>query len=138
MRFMLAMHSPGTGPYKIFSWSHEDINRHIQFMKDFNARIVAKGELIDLQALTGPEQAKLVKAGKDGKPVTDGVFAESKEFLAGYWIVEVDTRERAYELAAEISTAPGIGGVPLHMNVEVREVMVMPEHEVCADKLPRG
>ena len=61
--------------------------------------------------------------GKGGAPITDGVFAESKEFLAGFWIVQVDTTERAYELAAKASAAPGRGGEPMNMPIEVRQVM---------------
>jgi hypothetical protein len=67
-----------------------------------------------------------VRAGKDGAPVTDGPFPEAKEFLAGFWIVEVDTPERAYELAAQASAAPGPGGAPLNMPIEVRQVMSAP------------
>jgi hypothetical protein len=67
-----------------------------------------------------------VRAGKDGKPVTDGVFAEAKEFLAGYWIVDVESAERAYEIAAEASLAPGPGGAPLYISIEVRQVMSGP------------
>ena len=59
----------------------------------------------------------------DGRPVTDGVFPETKEFLAGYWIIEVDRPERAYEVAGKASAAPGPGGKPLNMDIEVREVM---------------
>ena len=68
----------------------------------------------------------MVRAGKNGLPVTDGVFPEAKEFLAGYWIVEVDRPERAYELAAKASAAPGRAGVPLNMPIEVRQVMSAP------------
>jgi hypothetical protein len=73
--------------------------------------------------LTFPDQAKLVRAGKDGVPITDGVFPESKEFLAGFWIVEVSKPERAYEIAARASAAPGAGGAPLNMPIEVREIV---------------
>ena len=73
-----------------------------------------------------PSQAKLVRAGKDGTPITDGVFPETKEFLAGYWIVQVDSAERAWQIAAEASAAPGVGGAPLNMSIEVREVMSGP------------
>lgn len=79
--------------------------------------------MVGAEGLTWPDQAKLVRAGKDGVPVTDGVFAESKEFLAGFWIVEVASPERAYEVAARASAAPGAGGAPLNMPIEVREVM---------------
>ena len=77
-----------------------------------------------------PAQAKLVRAAKDRRPITDGVFPESKEFLAGYWIVDVDSPERAYQIAAEASAAPGKGGAPLNMPIEVREVMSAPPVEV--------
>jgi hypothetical protein len=73
--------------------------------------------------LTGPDQAKLIRAGGDGSPITDGVFPESKEFLAGYWIVDVESPARAYAIAAEASAAPGPGGAPMNMAIEVREVM---------------
>lgn len=84
--------------------------------------------------LAGAEQAKLVRAGKDGAPITDGMFPEFKEFLAGYWIVEVPSSERAYAIAAEASTAraPGVGGAPLNMPIEARQVMAFcPEDWVC-------
>jgi hypothetical protein len=70
-----------------------------------------------------------VRAGKDGRPVTDGVFPESKELLAGFWIVDVASPARAYEVAAEASAAPGMGGVPLNMKIEVRQVMSAPPAE---------
>ena len=71
----------------------------------------------------GPTQAKLVRAGKDGVPITDGVFPESKEFLAGYWIVDVESPEQAYKIAARASAAPGPGGEPGNMPIEVRQVL---------------
>ncbi|HEU4883968.1 MAG TPA: YciI family protein [Longimicrobium sp.] len=87
---------------------------------------VERGEWVDVLGLTPPGQAKLVRAGKDGAPVTDGPFAEAKEFLAGFWIVDVDSPERACELAAKASAAPGPGGAPLNMPIEVRQVMSGP------------
>ena len=127
MKFMLLMNTPrGTGDYQISDWSPEDFNAHIAFMHRFNTELIDAGEWVDGQGLTPPGQAKLVRAGKNGIPVTDGVFPESKEFLAGYWIVEVDSPERAYELAAKASAAPGPGGAPLNMPIEVREVMSGP------------
>jgi hypothetical protein len=71
-----------------------------------------------------------VRAGKDGVPITDGVFPESKEFLAGYWIVDVDSPERVYAIAAKASAAPGPGGVPLNMPIEVRPIMSGPPPEM--------
>lgn len=126
MRYMLMMNSPGRGAYQIASWPKEDLARHIGFMKDFAKKLSETGELVGAEGLAGPEQAKLVRAGDDGRPITDGVFPESKEFLAGFWIVEVETPERAYEIAAQASAAPGPGGKPLNMPIEVRQVMSAP------------
>jgi hypothetical protein len=95
-------------------------------MMGFGKKLSAAGELAGAEGLSGPDQAKLVRAGANGEPITDGVFPESKEFLAGYWIVDVDTPERAYAIAAEASAAPGPGGKPLNMSIEVRQVMTGP------------
>lgn len=127
MKFMLMMNTPEGGEYQILSWPKKDLEAHIAFMMDFNKKLVAQGELVDCQGLSSPAQAKLVRAGKDGKPVTDGVFPETKEFLAGYWIVDVPSAARAYEIAAEASLAPGIGGDPLYIPIEVRQVGVAPK-----------
>lgn len=78
------------------------------------------------EGLAQPGAARLIRAGKDGAPATDGPFAESKEFLVGFWIVEVESVERAVALAAKASTAPGPGGVPLNMPIELRQVMSGP------------
>jgi len=129
MKFMLMMNTPGGGPYQIAKWPPAAITAHIEFMKQFGKKLTANGELVAAEGLAGPDQARLVKAGKDGAPITDGVFPEAKEFLAGYWIVDVDTAERAYALAAEASMAPGPGGAPLHLPIEVREVMSVPPTE---------
>ena len=126
MKYMLMMNVPGNGPYQIGSWPKKDIQAHIGFMKALNRKLRDSGEFVGAEGLSGPDQARLVRAGKDGTPVTDGVFPESKEFLAGYWIVDVDSAERAYAIAAEASAAPGAGGAPLNMAIEVREVMSPP------------
>lgn len=126
MKFMLMMNTSGGGPYQIAQWPAKDIQAHIAFMKSFATELARRGELAAAEGLAGPEQAKLVRADASGKPQTDGVFPESKEFLAGYWIVQVDSAERAYEIAAQASMAPGIAGKPLHLAIEVREVMSAP------------
>jgi hypothetical protein len=100
-------------------------------MKDFAQALTASGELVAAEGLAGPDQAKRVRAGSDGKPITDGVFPEAKEFLAGYWIVDVERAERAYEIAAQASAAPGPGGKPLNLAIEVREVMSAPPRDLA-------
>jgi hypothetical protein len=130
MKYMMMMHTPSGGPFQIASWPQKDLRAHIAFMKDFVTKLRASGELVVAEGLAGPDQAKRVRAGGDGKPITDGVFPESKEFLAGYWIVDVDRAERAYELAAHASTAPGPGGKPLNLAIEVRQVMSGPPDDL--------
>jgi hypothetical protein len=94
------------------------------FLTRLNQELAAAGELIGIQALTPPGEARVVRAGQYGSPaVTDGPFPEAKEFLAGFWMVDVDRPARAYEIAARASAAPGPGGVPLVLPIEVREVM---------------
>ena len=128
MKFILMMHAPkGTGDYQITSWAPEDFKAHIDFMRDLNKELAKNGELVGAEGLAPPGQAKLVRASKTGgPPATDGVFPESKEFLAGFWIVDVDSAERAYEIAGKASTAPGPGGTPLIIPIEVRPVMGVP------------
>jgi hypothetical protein len=131
MKYMLMMNTPGNGPYQVAKWPQKDIVAHIEFMKSFHKKLSAAGELAAAEGLAGPDQAKLVLAGKDGKPITDGVFPEAKEFLAGYWIVDVESPERAYQLAAEASAAPGPGGTPLNLAIEVRQVMSGPPEDLA-------
>jgi hypothetical protein len=115
----------------IMTWPQEDVQRHIQFMMNFNKKLRKNGELVSAEGLAWPSAAKLVRAGEDGLPVTDGVFPESKEFLIGYWIVDVEDAGRAYHIAAEASAAPGPGGVPLQMPIEVRQIMSGPPEDVA-------
>ena len=129
MKYMLMMNTPANGYAQIAKWPEKDFKAHIAFMMGFAKKHGAAGELASAEGLAGPEQAKRVRAGDDGQPITDGVFPESKEFLAGYWIVDVETTERAYQIAAEASAAPGPGGKPLNMAIEVRQVMSGPPPE---------
>jgi hypothetical protein len=121
----------GKGDWAVLNWPPEDLKAHIGFMKRLNKELREAGELVGAEGLAAPSQARIVRAGKNGAPeVTDGPFAEAKEFLAGYWIVDVESPQRAYEIAAKASAAPGQGGAPLNMPIEVREVMSAPPVEV--------
>jgi hypothetical protein len=111
-------------------WPQKDLQAHIAFMHGLNKELRQSGELVSAEGLSFPDQAKLVRAGKDGAPITDGVFPESKEFLAGFWIIDVENPERAYAVAAKVSAAPGPGGAPLNMPIEVRPIMSGPPPEV--------
>ena len=130
MKYMLMMNTPRGGSYAILKWPQKDIQAHIGFMKDLAKELGQSGELVAAEGLAGPDQATLVRAGQDGLPVTDGVFPEAKEYLAGFWIVDVETPERAFAIAAKASAAPGVGGVPLNMPIEVRQVMGAPPDEM--------
>lgn len=131
MRYMLMMNVPaGSGEYQIGGWAPEDFKAHIAFMHRYNKDLKDAGEWVDGQGLAPPSQAKLVRAGRKGEPITDGPFAESKEFLAGFWLIDVDSPERAYALAAKASAAPGPGGAPLNMAIEVRPVLAGPPLDV--------
>jgi len=125
MKYMLMMNTMKAGA-GIPNWSQEDFQSHIAFMLGLNQDLQKSGELVLAEGLSFPDQARLVRAGADGLPVTDGVFPESKEFLAGFWIVDVATPERAYSIAARISAAPGLDGAPLNMPVEVRPILSGP------------
>jgi hypothetical protein len=129
MKYILMMNCPKNGYDSFGSMPQEDIKAHIAFMMKLNKDLGQAGELVSAEGLADPKQALLVRAGKDGTPVTDGVFPESKEFLAGYWIVDVTNAERAYAIAARASGAPGKGGAPLNMAIEVRQVMSGPPQE---------
>src|SRR4029079_6527173 len=112
MKFMLMMHAPrGTGGWAVEQWTERDLKAHIGFMKDLNRELNEAGELVGAEGLAAPNEAKIVRAGKNvSTEVTDGPFPEMKEFLAGYWIVDVETPDGAYAIAARASAAPGPGG----------------------------
>ena len=122
MKFMVQMNVK-RGPYQMEGWSKDDVKRMVGFMHTLNADLKTKGQLAVAEGLVSPEEARIVKANDDGSPsVTDGPFAESKEFIAGFWIIEVKDAAEAYRIAARISLCPGPGGKPLHMPLEVRAV----------------
>jgi hypothetical protein len=117
--------SIGAGPMS--EWDPDDITAHLEFLRALNQELIDNGELVDMQALTGPELAKIVTFDGQGSPVvTDGPYTEVKEVLAGYQLVDVESEARAIEIAARVSAAPGPGGVPLQNRIEVRQLMGPP------------
>jgi hypothetical protein len=127
MKYILLMNGTRDRFEEYMSWPKELLEANMAFMHAFTQRLAAAGELVVTEGLASPSEAKLVRAGKDGTPITDGVFPESKEFLAGYWIVDVESAPRAYEIAAEASSAPGL---PMKsasaLWIEVRQIMSGP------------
>ena len=123
MKFILMMNGPKAGVDTFVQWPIEALQAHVAFMREFVKSLKEEGSYVAAEGLAFPHEAKIVRAGADGLPVTDGVFPESKEFLMGYWIVDVENPEQAYRIAARASVAPGPGGVPLYIPIEVRQVM---------------
>ncbi|MGI5170843.1 YciI family protein [Spirillospora sp. CA-253888] len=124
---LLTNHAGSAGAGPMSEWDPDDITAHLAYLRALNERLVDSGELVDMQALTGPDLAEVVTSGGPaGTTVTDGPYAAAGEVLAGYRMVDVACGERAIEIAAEVSAAPGPGGVPLRRPVEVRQVMGLP------------
>lgn len=123
MKYILMMNIPKSSYNSFGAWSEKDIQANIAFVTSLNRELRESGEFVAAEGLALPDRAVMVRAGAGGAPVTDGVFPESKEFLAGYLIVDVESPERAYEIAARWSASPGPGGEPLNAAIEVRPIM---------------
>jgi hypothetical protein len=123
MKYILMMNGSKENFQSYAKWSKQDIEANVAFMRNFSQELKDAGVFVDTKGLAWPEEAKRVRAGAQGEPITDGVFPESKEFLAGYWIVDVESADEAYQIAARASAAPGPGGEPSNMPIEVRRVL---------------
>jgi hypothetical protein len=121
MKYILLMSSSKAGVSGYQTWSANDRDVHMQALRDLAKELVGTGEFVATQGLAQPTEARVVRGEKNGVPVTDGVFPEAKEFLLGYWIVDVASPERAYAIAGRLSAAPGPGGVPTNVPIEVRQ-----------------
>src|SRR5580698_6033889 len=110
MKYLLMMNATKAGVDMYKAWPEKEIQTHFAFLGKLNQDLRESGEFVATQPLTGPDEARMVRAGNDGAPITDGVFPEAKEFLLGYWIVDVESPEQAYKIAARASSAPGPGG----------------------------
>ncbi|MYQ75146.1 hypothetical protein GTY78_29625 [Streptomyces sp. SID4934] len=106
-------------------WAPEEITAHIGYMNDFADRLRETGEYVDSQALV-PEGAWVQYGGEGRPPVTDGPFAETKDLIAGWMVIDVESYDRAVELAGELSAAPGAGGEPIHEWLELRPFLTEP------------
>jgi hypothetical protein len=120
MKYILMMSGTKAGVSGYQNWSQSDRDAHMQVLGNVIRDLTQTGEFVVTSRLAESKQATLVHGEKNGLPVTDGVFPEAKEFLLGYWIVDVATPERAFAIAGRISAAPGPGGVPTNMPIEVR------------------
>ena len=128
-KYLLLKHYRGApaavNDVRMDQWTPEEVTAHIQYMNDFAAKLEETGEFVDGQALS--DQGMWVRYDGEGRPpVTDGPFAETKDLIAGYMIIDVDTPQRAVELAGELSAAPGKDGKPIHEWLEVRPFLGAP------------
>ncbi|RDI63839.1 YciI family protein [Nocardia pseudobrasiliensis] len=125
-KYLLLKHYRGapapTNNVPMDQWTPEEFTAHIQYMRDFATRLVDTGEFVDERALS-PQGAFVRSDGEGRAPVTDGPFAETKDLIAGWMIIDVETYERALELAAELSAAPGAGGKPIQEWLEIRPLL---------------
>src|ERR1700737_1940909 len=126
MKYILLMSGTKAGVDSYHAWSQKDIETHMAVLRCITNDLSGSGEFGATQGIAEPAEAKVVRGEKNGMPVTDGIFPESKEFLLGYWIVDVATPERAYAIAGLLSTLPGAGGMPTNMPIEVRELASHP------------
>ena len=112
-------------------WKPEEITAHLDYYKALHRALVESGELVESEVLTGPDLAKIVTSDGTAPVVTDGPFQEFKEWLAGYQIVDVESEERAIEIAAKLSAVPGPGGVATQQPIQVRQIMEQSPSDVA-------
>ncbi|GAA1645577.1 YciI family protein [Kribbella alba] len=128
MKYMLLMHSNKQGWDDMpNTWSQEDIGVMVKYMRELDSDLADSGELVESRGLAGPDEMKTLRAQDDGEPIiTDGPFSETKEVLAGYWVVDVASEDRIREIALRVSRTPGPGGRPLNQAVEIHPEGVAP------------
>ncbi|GAA2493969.1 YciI family protein [Terrabacter carboxydivorans] len=114
---------PGDDEAPMSDWTPEEVQAHLDYYGELLGELEANGELVSSTILTGPDLAKIVRSDGAAPVVTDGPFQEFKEWLAGFQVVEVDSEERALEIASRMSAVPGRGGVPTRQPIHVRQVM---------------
>lgn len=133
MKYMVLMAANKQGWDDMSSWSKDDMQKMFQFMEDLNNELTRNGEMLQGIGLAGPSALKTVRTKDDGEPIiTDGPFPETKEVLAGYWILDVASEERVLELATRISRSPGKNGEPSNTPVEVH---ALPSQDIDPLKL---
>ncbi len=123
-RYLLVVDfQPGVAETTMEKWQPEEIEAHLDYYRALHEELVESGELVQSEVLAPPDLAKIVSSDGSATVVTDGPFPEFKEWVAGYQIVDVESEERALEIAAKISAVPGPDGVALEQPIQVRQVM---------------
>jgi hypothetical protein len=124
-RFLLIVnYDDGVIDVPMDEWRPDEIAAHMNYYEALNRDLIESGELVEGTILAHPRQARIVRCDGASPPiVTDGPFPESKEVVAGFQVVDVESEARAVEIAARVSAVPGPAGVPLQQPIEVRQVM---------------
>jgi hypothetical protein len=123
-RYLLAVNfEGGVVDTPMEEWKPEEITAHLDYYRALNKELEESGELVQTEILTGPDLAKIVTSDGTTPVITDGPFQEFKEWLAGFQIFDVESEERALEIAARLSAVPGPDGVPTQQPIQVRRVM---------------
>ena len=121
---LIVTFEPGVEDSPMEEWQPAEVTAHLDYYRALNSQLTASGELVDTTILTPPDAARIVRTdGAGGRVVTDGPFQEFKEWVAGFQVIDVETEDRALEIAALVSAVPGPGGVPLQQPIHVRRVM---------------
>ena len=124
MKYLLIVDfQPGIEDRPMDQWAPDDIEAHLDYYRALGRELEESGERVQSEVLAGPDLAKIVTSDGSTTVVTDGPFQEFKEWLAGFQIVEVDSEERALEIAARVSAVPGPGGIPIQQPIQVRRIM---------------
>jgi hypothetical protein len=123
-RYLLAVNfESGAIDTPMEEWEPEEVTAHLDYYKALGKELVESGERLQSEVLAGPDLAKIVTSDGTETLVTDGPFQEFKEWLAGFQVVDVESEERAIEIAARLSAVPGPGGVATQQPIQVRRVM---------------
>lgn len=109
---------PGDTPV----WSADDFAAMGAFMESFNKELVDSGELVETRGLAAPVHARRIQLQNGVPVVTDGPYAETNEVLAGYWIVECESFDRATELAARLAACPAPEAVRARAVADIRPI----------------
>ena len=123
-RYLLAVNfESGVIDTPMEEWEPEEVTAHLDYYKALGKELVESGERVQSEVLAGPDLAKIVTSNGTETLVTDGPFQEFKEWLAGFQVVDVESEQRAVEIAARLSAVPGPGGVATQQPIQVRRVM---------------
>jgi hypothetical protein len=123
-RYLLAVNfESGVVDTPMEEWEPEEVTAHLDYYKALGKELIESGERVQSEVLAGPDLAKIVTSDGTETLVTDGPFQEFKEWLAGFQVVDVESEERAIEIAARLSAVPGPRGVATQQPIQVRRVM---------------